>query len=461
MKKRKFSLQNILIAAATAALLATATGAVAFGKEADAAVDLIWKSYDTYLSEVTGDEKRQAEVTNKEDLHAAAEEPLSEYFDDPNGYSVCSMDYNGKTMKYLMTVSGDPDENGKYPLYITLHGGGNADQSENDEQWYDMFNYYRFGVPDGIYVSCRGIEDTWNLHFLPESYYFYDRLIENMIAFYNADPNQVYLLGFSAGGDGVYAITPRMADRFAAANTSSGHPNGERLLNIANVPFCIQAGIRDYLTEDAARSVRAAEFEDTLNDYAQKYGFGYRHSVLIHVPEGHNYQDFYYYQPAEQTVLKDPASFAQRAVSENWLGYFREVLTAQLGSDYDDVSTISYSMDQSVNDIIYTAVTEHFGMEVENVDADATEFTMQYTRDYAPKNIVWDLSNRADSRSVTSFYWLSADMSVNNGIITASYDEGTNTITVTPDENVNGDFTILFSPFLVDVSSPVTINTPS
>ena len=32
----------------------------------------------------------------------------------------------------------------------------------------------------------------------------YDRLIENMIAFYEADPNRVYITGYSAGADGVY-----------------------------------------------------------------------------------------------------------------------------------------------------------------------------------------------------------------------------------------------------------------
>lgn len=170
-------------------------------------------------------------------------------------YPVCTLDLNGKKMQYMMTVIGDPDENGKYPLYITLHGGGGGEGADetNDEQWRQMFWYYRSSVKNGIYVTCRGIEDTWNTLFVEDSFPLYDRLIEDMILLKNADPNRVYLLGFSAGGDGVYAITPRMADRFAAVNMSSGHPNGVCLINAANVPFEIQAGVRDFYSDSLTR----------------------------------------------------------------------------------------------------------------------------------------------------------------------------------------------------------------
>ena len=46
-----------------------------------------------------------------------------------------------------------------------------------------------------------------------------------MIMLYEVDPNKVYLMGYSAGGDGVYQLAPRMADRFAAAAMMAGHPN--------------------------------------------------------------------------------------------------------------------------------------------------------------------------------------------------------------------------------------------
>ena len=135
-----------------------------------------------------------------------------------------------------------------------------------------------------------------------------------MIVLHNADPDRVYLLGFSAGGDGVYQVSPRLADRFAAVNMSSGHPNNVSLLNLAHCPICLQAGIRDWYDEDAMRSVRAAEFDETLSGFREKYGFGYEHRVFIHVPAGHNYSDN---EDRDSVVLASPAQFAERAADSD------------------------------------------------------------------------------------------------------------------------------------------------
>lgn len=75
-----------------------------------------------------------------------------------------------------------------------------------------------------------------------------------------------------------------------------------------------------------------------------------------------------------------------------------------------------------------------------------------------PEKIVWDLSTRADERETDSFYWLQADILTYEGVITASINRATNTITVYP-ENVNGDFSILISPYMIDVSKPVHVVT--
>ena len=124
-----------------------------------------------------------------------------------------TLSFQGKTMRFSLEKIGQPTAKG-YPLYIALHGGGAGGSWVNDSQWEAMKTYYRSSINNGIYVAVRGIADTWNLHFESDSYRLYERLIENMIVFENVDSNQVYVLGFSAGGDGVYQIAPRMADRF-------------------------------------------------------------------------------------------------------------------------------------------------------------------------------------------------------------------------------------------------------
>ena len=105
-------------------------------------------------------------------------------------------------------------------------------------------------------------------------------------------------------------------------------------------------------------------------------------------------------------------------------------------------------------------MTKKLGLEVVEENTNAVRYVTQFVRDPAPEQIVWDLGTRAKKREKDSFYWLEAQPDTDQGIIVASVDRDTNTITVEPDENVNGDFAILFHPALVDVSKPVTIQTP-
>ncbi len=382
--------------------------------------------------------------------------PYEEYEVEIPELTVYTLTHGGVSMRFMMGIRGEPGEGG-YPLYIALHGGGGGPAEDNDQQWTIMFDYYRQDVKNGIYVAVRGITDTWDLHFRPESYPLYDRLIRAMILLYGADPNRVYLLGFSAGGDGVYQIAPRMADRFAAANMSSGHPNGVSLRNLANLPFSIQAGVHDYYTEDALRCVRAAEFEKTLNGYREALGGGYEHQVLIRVPNGHGFDDSAYEDEAE--VLADPSAYADPAVVKPMLDRFMEAIEA--AGESDTVMSMSYISPGEVPafDIaVRKIVTEEFGLALKTVKGSAVRFVDQFTRNPVPEAVEWDLGTRADTRETDSFYWLRADPSVNQGTIHAKV-TGDNALTVTP-EGVSGDFSILVNPRLIDVSRPVRVTTP-
>lgn len=371
---------------------------------------------------------------------------------------VHTLSSGGKELRFLKETLGEADESGQYPLYITLHGGGGAPEEFNNDQWLEMFYYYRAGVDNGIYVSVRGVSDTWDLHFREETYPLLDALITYMTAAEHADPNRVYLLGFSAGGDGVYQLAPRLADRFAAVNMSSGHPNGVSLVNVANCPICLQTGIRDYYSESARRSLRCAEFEKTLDDYREKYGFGYEHRVWIHVPEGHNYVD---YEDTRSTVLADPEAFAEREEAEDMLTAMLQVTQEQLGTD--DIGDLSYwpcGNNVEFDEAVTRLVSGVFGLELAEANTNAVRWVSQYVRNPVPPEVVWDLETRAAGREVTSWYWLEADPSINAGTIRGSFDSAGNTYTVVPDEAVNGDFAILFLAGMVDTGRPVTVVTP-
>ena len=308
------------------------------------------------------------------------------------------MTFGEATMRYTVDIYGEMPEGG-YPLYIAMHGGGYDDTGEvNDSQWEDMQTYYTKYLDCGIYIAVRGVRDTWDTHFNPESYPLYDRLIQNGIMTGTVNPNRVYLTGFSAGGDGAYAIGARMADRFAAVNMSSGHPNGISMINYYHLPIQLQAGEYD---EEYDRNIVTAEYGLILDELQTEYPDGYEHRTLIHADRGHNYEDY----------DRHPVD-----VFSNVNGYLSG----------DDRST-------------------------EQVNSYAPDWLRQYERDPLPETIRWDLSTRAELRETDAFYYLAADRDA-QGIIQVFRDG--NNILFSP-ENFEGDFTIYFNEDMIDFTEPV------
>lgn len=73
----------------------------------------------------------------------------------------------------------------------------------------------------------------------------FQRLIEDYVVLRGVNPDKIYMMGYSAGGDGVWQLAPRMADRFAAAAMMAGHPNESYLLGLRNIPLAIYMGPND------------------------------------------------------------------------------------------------------------------------------------------------------------------------------------------------------------------------
>lgn len=148
----------------------------------------------------------------------------------------------GKTLRWEERVFGDAPTNGR-SLWISMHGGGNAPARVNDRQWTNQMSLYK--PAEGIYLAPRAPTDTWNLWHQSHIDAMFDRLIEDYVALRGVNPDRVYILGYSAGGDGVWQLAPRMADRWAAAAMMAGHPNDASLLPLRNLPFALFVGGND------------------------------------------------------------------------------------------------------------------------------------------------------------------------------------------------------------------------
>jgi len=146
------------------------------------------------------------------------------------------------SMRIWWTTFGDKPEDGR-SLYISLHGGGGAPPSLNDSQWDNQKRLYT--PEEGVYLAPRAITNTWDLHFVPEADAFYEAIIRYAVSALDVNPNKVYIMGYSAGGDGVWRLGPRMADHWAAASMMAGHPGDVRLEGLRNTPFMIWCGAED------------------------------------------------------------------------------------------------------------------------------------------------------------------------------------------------------------------------
>jgi poly(3-hydroxybutyrate) depolymerase len=319
-------------------------------------------------------------------------------------YAQSSISFGDKTMRYVATTKGSKPAQG-YPLYIALHGGGGAPASLNDSQWRAMQRYYLSCVDNGVYVAPRGVTNTWNLHFVDESYPLYDRLIENMVLFGGVDPNRVYLLGYSAGGDGVYQIAPRMPDRWAAANMSAGHHNNISPINLQHVPFLLQVGELDKAYK---RNQATVEFAQKLKQWQQKHPKHFKHQVFVHWSKRHSY------------VADCPPSTSSAIVANpyEWL---------------------------------QNTATKRRGKAATN----AIAWVNQYKRNPLPRHLLWDRNTSASKRTQNGalYYWLKASgQPEENEQVEVKINRNKNQLEVLQGRD---NVTIYLTPSMIDFRRPI------
>ena len=188
---------------------------------------------------------------------------------------------DGLQMKFDYRVFGELPEDGR-SLFISMHGGGNAPEALNTQQWKNQIRLYE--PREGVYVAPRAPWDDWNMWFKPGLDEFFDALIQTAVVEMEVNPDKVYLLGYSAGGDGVWRMAPRMADRWAAASMMAGHPGEVSQVNLRNVPFMIWMGENDGAYDRNKLAVEKGRVMDSLQQAEPE---GYIHETHIVKGKGH------------------------------------------------------------------------------------------------------------------------------------------------------------------------------
>ncbi|MBX3746922.1 MAG: hypothetical protein KF833_16550 [Verrucomicrobiae bacterium] len=186
-----------------------------------------------------------------------------------------------RELRWLDKTFGDAPTDGR-SLWISMHGGGNTRPAVNDRQWRNQIDLYE--PAEGIYLAPRAPTDTWNLWHEAHIDSLFQSLIDAHVALAGVNPNRVFLLGYSAGGDGVWQLAPRMADRFAAAAMMAGHPNEASVLGLRNLPFAVFVGGND---SAYGRNTVVAERAAQLGRLAEADPGAYIHMARVYEGIGH------------------------------------------------------------------------------------------------------------------------------------------------------------------------------
>ena len=184
-------------------------------------------------------------------------------------------------MKFKAITYGEKPADGR-SLYISMHGGGATHKRVNDQQWDNQIRLYK--PEEGVYVAPRAPWDDWNMWFKPGMDEFFEMLIQAAVATMDVNPDKVYLMGYSAGGDGVWRMAPRMADRWAAASMMAGHPGEALQVSLRNMPFMIWMGENDSAYDRNKLAVKHGAIMDSLQ---QADNEGYIHETHIIKGKGH------------------------------------------------------------------------------------------------------------------------------------------------------------------------------
>jgi hypothetical protein len=168
---------------------------------------------------------------------------------------------------YVVRTVGTRPANG-WPLFIAMHGGGNTPKEVNDSQWRQMQHYYHDHPEVGgyLYLALRAPNDTWNGFYDDYVYPLVDNLVREFLLFGDVDLNKVFIMGYSHGGYGAFAIGPKEPDLFAAIHASAAAPtDGETTgKTLRNTVFTCMVGEKDH---DYGRFERDQKFRETIRQF--------------------------------------------------------------------------------------------------------------------------------------------------------------------------------------------------
>ncbi|HEY9535739.1 MAG TPA: hypothetical protein VIQ77_14480 [Mucilaginibacter sp.] len=231
------------------------------------------------------------------------------------------------TMKFTTQIFGDKPADGR-SLYISLHGGGGTTAKVNDQQWENQKKLYK--LKEGVYFVPRAPVDAWNMwHDYPMDELLAE-VVKDEIVLDDVNPDKIYVMGYSAGGDGVFQLAPRLADYWGAAAMMAGHPGDAQILNLKNLPFDAFVGGKDAAYH---RNELVAQWGARLDSLQKVYPGSFIHDL-------HVYPDMPHWMNRKDTIAVPwLASFRRNPMPKDVIWIQDDILRDQFYWLGTDIST--------------------------------------------------------------------------------------------------------------------------
>lgn len=184
-----------------------------------------------------------------------------------NNYQTFRFIQSGDTLPYRLLLPADFDPAKEYPLLVFLHGRGESGRDNQKQLTHGSKQFltdsFRQKHPAIVVFPQCAADDYWsNVHTIADekgkrSFYFVDgespsrslelamALTRHLMVQYRIKKDQVYAMGLSMGGMGVFELVRRMPGVFAAAVPICGGAHPATAKALRKVKWWVFHGAKD------------------------------------------------------------------------------------------------------------------------------------------------------------------------------------------------------------------------
>lgn len=170
------------------------------------------------------------------------------------------------------------------PLIVTLHSRSASGRNLADVDMFGTIDALHSGMElDAVVLAPQATGDSWDVEKIMND-------VDRVVATCNIDPNRIYAIGMSMGGNGVAELAAACPDRFAAAIILAGSLTKGDVANLNKLPLWVIRGLNDREeaiahTDKMVNRMRAQPDKAPRLVYSRVKGVDHRqHERMLYMP---------------------------------------------------------------------------------------------------------------------------------------------------------------------------------